>query len=154
VALVHAEAGEVFRGDDSLLISLGTGLASNVRFDPSIRSIHSDLVAIATDTERAAHDFERRDNARAVLSNRYFRFSVPGIGDIGLEEAKELNAIREATNAYLALPVVGREQRTCAQELAEGELVLPEAPVIESSEASASQEEFQERLDRLRSQQN
>lgn len=48
MALVHAEASEMFPNEESLLVSLGTGIASDVKFDPTILSIIPDLVAIAT----------------------------------------------------------------------------------------------------------
>jgi hypothetical protein len=119
VALVHAEASEMFPGEDTLIVSLGTGIVSIAKFDLSLRTIIPDLVAIATDTERTADDFVRRDGGKAMMSDRYFRFNVAGIGGIGLDEAKRVDGITKSTEEYLSLQEMRHRKTVCAEQLAE-----------------------------------
>jgi hypothetical protein len=147
---VSNEASEMFQDDNTLIISLGTGLSLNTPFDPNVFTITDDLVTIATDTERIAADYERLNGAKAVRELRYFRFNVPTIGNIGLEEGKKLDVIKKATEQYLNVPANARLAKTCASRIAEGMLVLPEPPITSPANPIASEEDLQERFAGLR----
>lgn len=131
VSLVHAEASEVFKGRETLLISLGTGIGTDKVYDPNIVTVASVLADIATKTQAQADDFFRRDGGEKARSKRYFRFDIPNIGDIAMDEAKELNKVKLGSEKYLDDPEVGVKVRTCSEQLAEGEIRLPEAPEAE-----------------------
>lgn len=124
VALVHAEASEVFGNREQTIISLGTGRISTRRFDPNLLTIAKDLAEIATNTERQADDFYRRDDSKAAKEGRYFRFNVPEIGDSGLAEATkdDLNYLVKMTEGYLDSPETSDKLLSCSERLAEGAL--------------------------------
>jgi predicted acylesterase/phospholipase RssA len=149
VSLVHAEGSEMFREDETLLISLGTGIASDREYNPNLFTITHQLVDLATRTQGEADAFIRREGGKAARANRYFRFNTPGIGDIGLEEADKLLQIKLVSEKYLNNSEVGMKVTSCSQQLALGELELPEPLRSESLPNNAT--DLQERLDRLRS---
>lgn len=126
VQQVHGEASEMFPDRTQLLISLGTGIVKEMKFDPTLTTVAIQLAKLATETERTANDFYRRDDARAAKAGLYFRFNVPGLGEIGLEESKKLHDIELLTEKYLENPEVGQKVLSCAVQLSEGALVLPE----------------------------
>lgn len=122
VALLHAEAGEVFEGREQIIVSLGTGLVMTKAFDPSIKTIAKDLADIAADTERVADEFFRRDGSRLANENRYFRFNVPHIGEKGLAESSPegLMYLEKMTLTYVNNAQITEEMQTCSTKLAEG----------------------------------
>lgn len=128
VQLVHGEASEMFPGRTQMIISLGTGIGKNTKFDPSLTTIALQLAKIATETERTADEFYRRDGAKAANAGLYFRFNVPGLGDTGLEESEKLHEIRLLTEKYIDNSEVGRKVGSCAEQLAVGALILPNTP--------------------------
>lgn len=135
VALLHAEAGEVFEGREQIIVSVGTGLVLTKAFDPSIKTVAEDLANIATDTERVADEFFRRDGSKLANENRYFRFNVPEIGEKGLAESsdEDLTYLEEMTLAYVDKGQIAKELRTCSTKLAEGASVsiIQSVPVHE-----------------------
>jgi len=101
---LHEEASGVFDNfdeDKTMIISLGTGMVSPEEFTGALLTIGEDLAAIATETQRFADQFYRRNKAKAALNNLYFRFNVPGLGDVGLDEAENLDKVKHWTNQYL-----------------------------------------------------
>lgn len=128
VQQVHGEASEMFPGRTQLLISLGTGTGKDTKFDPSLLSVAHQLAQIATETERTADEFYRRDDARAAKAGLYFRFNVPGLGVIGLEESERLNDIKSLTEKYIDNSEVGQKVLSCTEQLSVGALILPNIP--------------------------
>jgi predicted acylesterase/phospholipase RssA len=149
VSHVHAEGSEMFRDDETLLISLGTGIASDKEYNPNLFTITNQLVGLATRTQGEADTFIRREGGKAARAKRYFRFDIPGIGDIGLEEADKLLQIKLASEKFLNNPEVGMKVTSCSEQLARGELALPETSRSDPVPNNAT--DLQERLDRLRS---
>jgi len=149
VELVHAEGSEVFRDSETLLVSLGTGIASDKEYNPNVSTIANEIARLATRARGEADNFLRRDGAKAARTKRYFRFDIPGIGDIGLEEAEKLHAIKLASENFLNDPEVGMKIRSCSEQFTKGELILPET--LRTDPSSNSNTNLQERLDRLRS---
>jgi predicted acylesterase/phospholipase RssA len=158
VQLTHIEGAEMFPGRQTVLISLGTGISSDKVFNPNFTNVGIQLADLATQTEKEADAFFRKDGAQAHRSRRYFRFNVPNIGDIALDEAKELNKIKNATEKYLNEGEVGLKIQSCSEQLAEGELRLPETPQNELNDsmvtdaAPVDESGLQERFQSLRSQ--
>lgn len=151
VQLVHGEASEVFPDREQLIVSLGTGVSKIVRWEPRLLTIAHDLANLATETEKTADDFFRRDGAKAAKAGRYFRFNVPGLGDIGLDESKQLHDIETLAEHYLDTPEEGLKVQSCAERLLAGvydpfeNLVVPEVARIRDSslEAKPLQDRFQ-----------
>lgn len=146
VVQVEAEGHEIFPGDDIFILSLGTGITPSMDFRPNLVTVGPLLAGVATATTRVANDF-----ARTARENRYFRFDVPSIGDIELDEFKQLTRIENLTYKYLNDPEAGKKGSACAARLGEGELTLPELPIPALSSAVEETDELQERLERLRS---
>ncbi|KAH8911269.1 hypothetical protein BR93DRAFT_965075 [Coniochaeta sp. PMI_546] len=118
VQLVHGEASEMFEDREQMIVSLGTGTGNLDKFDPKLRNVAQLLGKLATETERTADDFYRREDAKAAKSGRYFRFSVPGMGDIGMHEHEKLNVVRLFTEGYLERAEVAQKAALCARVLA------------------------------------
>jgi predicted acylesterase/phospholipase RssA len=121
VQLVHIEGAEMFPGRETLLLSLGTGISSDKIFNPNFAEVGKQLADLAIETEKEADDFFGRDGAQAARSQRYFRFNVPNIGDIALDEAKELNTIKNAAEKFLNVGELNLKIQSCSEQLAEGE---------------------------------
>ncbi|CZR67325.1 uncharacterized protein PAC_17224 [Phialocephala subalpina] len=119
VQLVDGEASEMFSMErDKLIISLGTGVAADKVFNPNLLTIGKALADIATNTQREADAFFRRDGGQDALQGRCFRFDVPGIGDIELDEVKQLDRIAAASEKFLNDPEVGMKVKKCSEQLA------------------------------------
>lgn len=124
VQLVHGEASELFEGREQLIISLGTGTGTPKAFDPNLLNVAKLLSDLATETEKTANDFYRRDNGKAAKAGQYFRFNVPSMGDIGLDEAARLHEIKLLAEAYLEGAELGEKASTCAKRLGESEYTV------------------------------
>lgn len=144
VQLVHSEASEVFEGRDQLIISVGTGLEKIMKFQPSLATVATDLARLASETEKTADIFFRKDGATAAEAGRYFRFDVPGLGDIGLEESKKLRDIKRLTERYINIGEVGRKIYWCAKEVAGAYALfkVPMVPKASTNKDSSSQDEI------------
>lgn len=109
---------EDWRLEDNIdcLISLGTGMPSMTPFDDSAFSIHRTLAEIATECEKTTEDFRRRfSSARGW----FFRFNVPGLERVGLEEGKKKDVIIGATRHYIQTELIMRELQRCGKALKE-----------------------------------
>jgi predicted acylesterase/phospholipase RssA len=120
VQLVLQESYDLWPTGERLLISIGTGSTPGKPIDSGLKDLVSQLVCIATETEETAHIFTRvhEDMARA---DRLFRFNVfHGLGDIGLDESKEIEQIAARTRTYLRNPEVARRLTACVNALRVG----------------------------------
>jgi predicted acylesterase/phospholipase RssA len=157
VQLLHGEASEIFQDREQRIISLGTGIARSKKFDPAMLSIAKALAKIATETELTANDFHRRNDCEAAQAGRYFRFNVPGIGDISMEEAEKLNDITNLTEAYLEQAEISKKALLCARKLAGGtymgkDTTKSESLHVEGQKADGNPElSLLERMHRLKS---
>ncbi|KAH6879001.1 acyl transferase/acyl hydrolase/lysophospholipase [Alternaria rosae] len=154
VEILHGEAGEVFPGREQFIVSLGTGIGTPKEFHPTLASIAQTLADLNTQTERTADNFYRREDSKAAKAGRYYRFNVPGMGDIGLEEADELLNIRVLTEKYLEASELGEKADACAKQIAAGAYHVSETvhslPHSLDGEYEPTQLGFRERLDALR----
>ncbi|SPJ72134.1 uncharacterized protein FTOL_01862 [Fusarium torulosum] len=73
---------------------------------------------LASETERTADDFYRRDDGKAAKAGQYYRFNVPDIREVGLEEVKKLKEIKDLTEIYLEGAELGQKTNSCAERLA------------------------------------
>jgi predicted acylesterase/phospholipase RssA len=115
---------ELFEGNVQCLVSIGTGYPSLKPFQDDVLHIGESLVAIATETEQMAENFQR-DKSNLDNSSRYFRFNViSGLEDIGLEESKKRMEIAAATGRYIESQDVYKKMQACANLLAGRECEL------------------------------
>jgi len=100
IHLIRQEARNLWPDDDLLIVSIGTGDAPGGSYEGSLKDIVERLKEIATDTERTNQIFftEHTDMAR---QRRLFRFTVPGLASIGLDESKEKATIIARTESYI-----------------------------------------------------
>jgi predicted acylesterase/phospholipase RssA len=132
VSLVHGEASEMFPGRQQVMISLGTGTGAPLKFDPHLSNIATLLADLATQTERTADEFYRRQDGKDAREGRYFRFNVAGLGDIAMDEAAEVHRIEDLTERHLQNPEVSRKAIDCAKELSRGAYeVTKQLPEVE-----------------------
>ncbi len=126
---IWTEAFDTWRdGDDwrleenvKCLVSIGTGIPSLKPFGDDLVNIGKTLLAIATDTEALAEDFQRH-HTNLYKEHRYFRFNVlRGLENIGLEEAAKKKEIRAATRDYIQTETVFNQLEACALNLNERE---------------------------------
>ncbi|EXA53703.1 hypothetical protein FOVG_01433 [Fusarium oxysporum f. sp. pisi HDV247] len=156
VQLVHGEASEVFPNQEQLIISLGTGMGRPRVFDPHLFNVAQLLGDLASETERTADDFYRRDDGKAAKAGQYYRFNVPDIGEVGLEEVKKLKEIKDLTERYLEGAELGQKINSCAERLAGGaykisESVTAKSEPLEGGVEDSGTQDLQRRLDALRS---
>lgn len=118
------EAGDMwpegsFEDRVQCIVSLGTGVPSLKPFKNELISIGKSIIAIATETEKTAEMF-CRDKRTLDDSGRYYRFNVyPGLENIGLEDAKQKEAIVTATARYIASQAVYKQFKACAKNIGE-----------------------------------
>lgn len=118
VAMVLQEAKEMWPEEETLLISVGTGNAPGQKFDGNLAIIADGLKAIATETENTAKRFYR-EHQQMVNDKKYFRFNVPGMASIGLQEHKEIPSIASASQTYLEDSETGQKLKDCATQITE-----------------------------------
>jgi hypothetical protein len=118
---IYFDGGLTYNNPVQLLLSLGTGISSDKIFNPNFAEVGKQLADLAIETEKEADDFFGRDGAQAARSQRYFRFNAPNIGDIALDETKELNTIKNAAEKFLNVGEVNLKIQSCSEQLAEGE---------------------------------
>jgi predicted acylesterase/phospholipase RssA len=132
VNVVCAEARDVWNFNDAIddhlhcLISIGTGVPNVEPFGKTLLEIGKTLKAMATETEKTAHDF-LRDHTKLHTEKRYFRFNVDhGLGNIGLEESGKRPDIISATRRYVVYEGTKKEMEYCAETLSVIECMLEE----------------------------
>jgi predicted acylesterase/phospholipase RssA len=131
VVLVLQEAKDMWPDDEVMLISVGTGNAPGQKFGGNLATIAKGLKAIATETEKTAKMFHR-SHQNMVQDNRYFRFNVPGMASIGLQEHKEIPSIASASQTYLEDSETGQKLGYCTikivESLKEGTQLITSGP--------------------------
>ena len=96
-------------------VSIGTGVPSLRSFTDDLVGVDQSLLAIATETEKAAERF-RWDKLGLEDKGRYYRFKVSHwLEDIGLEDSKRRDAIIAATDKYLESQAVFKRIRACVR---------------------------------------
>src|SRR3569833_496320 len=116
VQCVLIEVSRLWPGRSALLISIGTGESSGITLGGNLPTLAKRMAKLVTQTERAAEDF-LLSHPEMTNNGLYFRFNVPGLNSIGLEEYKEIEAIGANTLAYLSRPDTGSKLSACVQKL-------------------------------------
>ncbi len=117
VDLVYSEAMDLWPNTVPLLVSIGTGVAPEMAFQGSLLTIAERLKDMATETEKTHLKFKDGSGREMVRRNRYFRFNVPGIGGIGLEEWRKQPELRDQTERYIK--DIAASANSCVQKLLE-----------------------------------
>jgi hypothetical protein len=87
----------------SCIVSIGTGVQADEKFEKSLTSIAKRCSKIATDTEEVHRQFKEREcKPGGRFRDKYFRFNVSqGLQGIGLEEWKEMDSMWSKTYTYM-----------------------------------------------------
>lgn len=112
------ECRKLFRytNDMMIIVSIGTGIGLNRAAElPEMISGVEDRQSEA----RASADKFQQEFKPLMDRNwmKYFRFNVPGLDDVPLEEWAHEDKIRQKTSAYLAQPDVGRSFYACVDAI-------------------------------------
>jgi hypothetical protein len=106
--------------DQAILISLGTGNAPSTAFAGNVKNLAEELSKIATETEDTAKQFLNDGVGSSMAQERRsFRFNVPNLAQVGLEEWKEKGLITSLTERYVDDPDTKTKTRHCISRLAE-----------------------------------
>jgi patatin-like phospholipase/acyl hydrolase len=117
VQRVKIEASDLWGPDrPALLISIGTGESKGESLGGNIKELAQSMIKLVTQTEKTAEDFYSL-NRDMVNRGMYFRFNVPGLATIGMQEYKELDAIESHTIAYLTKGATGRELQAVVNKI-------------------------------------
>lgn len=121
VDIILSEAQDLWptRADDAVLISLGTGNAPLSAFGNNAKQIVDKLKEIATETEDTAKTFLEGSGRVMALNGCCYRFTVPNLGQIGLEEWKAKGKITSLTEEYVDDPEIGPKTKACIRKLSE-----------------------------------
>ncbi|KAL9100922.1 MAG: hypothetical protein Q9163_003758 [Psora crenata] len=85
------------------IVSIGTGVLISRDVGATIKPLFEKLIEMATDTEKVADEFKQEIMYRYGIEQKvYFRFNVDhGLEKVGLEEWREMDRAKLATQAYL-----------------------------------------------------
>jgi hypothetical protein len=91
------------RREIGCIVSVGTGILASRDVGRTVKPLFRSLRDIATDTEKVAGEFrEEMKHKYGVEQKVYFRFNVQhGLGQVGLEEWKEMDKTKVATQDYV-----------------------------------------------------
>jgi hypothetical protein len=92
----------------------GQSVGASVQMGRNVVSVARNFVHAATDTGPV---HKQMSVLAPQLGFRYFRFDVPWIGDVALDDWKALKSIRERTEKYLEEDQVKAELERCAKNL-------------------------------------
>lgn len=85
------------------IVSIGTGVPECKDVGRKIKPLFETLKAMSVDTEKVAREFKADIRSKYLEQNLYFRFNVQqGLGQVGLEEWKEFDRTKVATEDYLS----------------------------------------------------
>lgn len=117
IQIAHQEAENLWPGQDTFILSIGTGSAPGMPLKGNLKNIVDGMKKIVTETERTANNFYR-SHSELVVRDLLFRFNVAhGLSTIGLQEYKEISAIADATQAYLDQGETCRNLLACISKL-------------------------------------
>jgi hypothetical protein len=114
------EFSEEFPGREvATVLSLGTGVLSDIKLGNGLISVANACSKIATDTEEKAEAFtETYCRTGGRFRDQYFRFNVTqGLQDVGLEEWQKVDKMWASTQAYLNAPRQREMLQSCARSL-------------------------------------
>jgi hypothetical protein len=109
----YDSAYQIWPNDELCMVSLGTGVPTKSQWkDESLPNDIRAVIKISTQTERSAEKF-----ARSHPNVPYYRFNIPGLGDIRLQEHTRADEILGGTESYLRLIEQEEKLRECVKML-------------------------------------
>lgn len=114
---VWHEATSLWGSDpaDKVVVSIGTGSADG-SFEGNLFKVALGLKKIIAETDRTGERFEK-SQMDLVGRDRFARFTVEALRDIGLDEYGRLDAIKALTNSFLSREEVKRKLERIAKML-------------------------------------
>ena len=107
------------------MLSIGTGEDADRSLLGGLKNLVECLASLATQTEQTDQQFQE-SNSTMVDGGRFYRFNVPGLGNVGLEEYEALDVIAEKTDAYLDKVPIYKQVSACVNKMiAGGRRVVP-----------------------------
>ena len=106
-----------YANDTRIIVSIGTGSG----FDRHRESMEmANGIDVRSAKAQTTGEHFEEDNRNLIESGwmKYFRFNVPDLENVPLEEWKEVNRIMEKTHAYLGSPEVGQSFYACVDAIA------------------------------------
>lgn len=101
-----------YANDTMIVVSIGTGSGLNRE-----REVHDMANSVQERKAEAGFAGEKFEADMRELRERgwmkYFRFNVPDLHDIPLNESGSLDQVKEKTHAYLAIPEIGQRFYDC-----------------------------------------
>ncbi|KFY07041.1 hypothetical protein V492_07500, partial [Pseudogymnoascus sp. VKM F-4246] len=114
---VYQEAQNMWPDRTIIVTSIGTGEVPGAKFGGNLKKIAKSIKEMVTDCDKVANVFYKANKTMAD-EGHYFRFSVThGLGDIGLEEYKNIPVIASRTQTYLATGEPEVKLRRCVEAL-------------------------------------
>lgn len=112
------ECRKLFRYTNDMMIIVSVGTGSGFDSSSEITEM-ANAVAERTNEARSWREKFEQDNATLMERNwlKYFRFEVPGLEDVPLEEWCHEQVLKEKTSSYLAQPEVGHRFYTCVDAI-------------------------------------
>jgi hypothetical protein len=92
----------------------GASLGGVLNTARSLVGVARGAVAAVTDTAMAHAQMKSLNPTMGIV---YFRFNVPGIRDLALDDTSAMNRVTDATQRYLDRPSVSKRLRDCAERL-------------------------------------
>ncbi|EGX52825.1 hypothetical protein AOL_s00007g161 [Orbilia oligospora ATCC 24927] len=119
VSRVYQEAIDLWGDKESLLISIGTGDKPDSSMTGGLKSLLAGIVDIVLATDKEDREF-KEEHLDLIDAGLFYRFNVPGIARIGIEEYKKLDEISAVTKSHLSRPDTNRSMKFCVSKAVEG----------------------------------
>ena len=117
VLRVMIEATDLWGVDQpALLISIGTGESFGKSLGGNLKNLAQRAVKLTMQTERTAEDFYASHRSM-VDAGMYYRFNVPNLTSIGMQEHEEIETIKAFTSTYLTKTATGEEIVAAAHKI-------------------------------------
>ncbi|KAF3317983.1 hypothetical protein TWF173_009804 [Orbilia oligospora] len=110
VSRVYQEAIDLWGDKESLLISIGTGDKPDSSMTGGLKSLLVGIVDIVLATDKEDREF-KEEHLDLIDAGLFYRFNVPGIARIGIEEYKKLDEISAVTKSHLSRPDTNRSMK-------------------------------------------
>ncbi|KAF3108543.1 hypothetical protein TWF102_010669 [Orbilia oligospora] len=118
VSRVYQEAIDLWGDKESLLISIGTGDKPDSSMTGGLKSLLAGIVDIVLATDKEDREF-KEEHLDLIDAGLFYRFNVPGIARIGIEEYKKLDEISAVTKSHLSRPDTNRSMKFCVTKAVE-----------------------------------
>lgn len=141
IVQLYKEAIDLCEGErleDNLcsIVSIGTGQPNLKKFGEGMKEVIESVIRIATETEETANDFHQM---HPELENKYWRFNTPrGLGEVELDEAKEMGTIEDFTEHYLKTEDVHKQIKACAQVVGSSTVSVTQTGEVPQAQSTTS----------------